>query len=85
MLEATKAKRLPHPLYSPSIAPCDFFIFGYLKEKVTDFDSATREELQSAITVIFDEIGKDRLAPIFRSWMERLKCVIKNEGRYYHR
>jgi hypothetical protein len=33
MLEATKAKRLSHPAYSPDIAPSDFFIFGYLKEK----------------------------------------------------
>jgi hypothetical protein len=33
MFEARKAKRLPHPIYSPDIAPSDFFIFEYLKEK----------------------------------------------------
>jgi hypothetical protein len=25
--------RIPQPRYSPDLAPCNFFLFGYLKEK----------------------------------------------------
>jgi hypothetical protein len=31
-IQASKAKRLPHPVYRPDLAPSDFFLFGYLKE-----------------------------------------------------
>jgi hypothetical protein len=31
-IQASKAKRLPHPVYGPGLAPSDFFLFGYLKE-----------------------------------------------------
>jgi hypothetical protein len=31
-IQASKAKHLPHPVYSTDLAPSDFFLFGYLKE-----------------------------------------------------
>ena len=38
-----KIVRIPHPPYSPDIAPCDFWLFGKLKEylKGKRFDSET--------------------------------------------
>ena len=31
-LEELGIKRLPHPPYSPDLAPSDFFLFGHLKK-----------------------------------------------------
>jgi hypothetical protein len=54
-IQASKAKRLPHPVSSPDLAPSDFFLFSYLKEKLTAFHCTTRDELKSAIITIFNE------------------------------
>jgi hypothetical protein len=72
-IQASKAKRLPHPVSSPDLAPSDFFIFGYLKEKLTAFHCTTRDELKSAIITIFNEIDTETLLAVFNSWLERLE------------
>jgi histone-lysine N-methyltransferase SETMAR len=84
-IEATKAKRLPHPAYSPDLAPSDFFLFGYLKEKLTDISCTNRDELKSAIVSLFEEIDKDVLTAVFESWITRVKWVIQKQGEYYHK
>jgi hypothetical protein len=81
--EAYRATRLQHPANSPDLAPSDFF-FGYLKEKLTDFDCRSREDMKSAITSIFNEIDKETLVPVVVSWIEGLKWVIRKKGRYHH-
>jgi transposase len=84
-IQASRAQRLPHPAYSPDLAPSDFFLFGYLKEKLTDFPCATREQLKIAIIEIFSGIDREILLSVFHSWMKRLKWVIKHGGEYYHK
>jgi histone-lysine N-methyltransferase SETMAR len=32
-LDEQHLKRMPHPAYNPDLSPCDFFFFGYLKDK----------------------------------------------------
>jgi hypothetical protein len=32
-LEHNKIEEATHPAYSPDISPCDFWSFGFLKEK----------------------------------------------------
>jgi hypothetical protein len=58
---------------------------GYLKEKLTDFDCRSQEELKSAITSIFNEIDNESLAAVFVSWIEWLKWVIRKKGRYHQK
>jgi hypothetical protein len=36
---------MPHPAYSPGLSPCNFFLFGYLKDKLIDNQYTTPEEL----------------------------------------
>jgi hypothetical protein len=62
-----------YPAYSPDFAPSDFFLFGYLKEKLTDLDCRSREDLKNAITSIFTKIDKEILVAVFVSWIERFK------------
>jgi histone-lysine N-methyltransferase SETMAR len=79
-LETHRARRLQHPPHSPDLAPSAFFLFEYLKDKLTDFDSRNREDLKSAITSIFNEIDKESLVAVFLSWIERFKWVIRKKG-----
>jgi hypothetical protein len=79
-LEAHRVTRLQHPPYSPDLSPSDFFLFGYLKERLTDFDRKSLEDLKYAITSLFNETNKETLVAIFLSWIERLKWVDPEEG-----
>lgn len=74
---------LPHPPYSPDLAPSDFFLFGYMKEKLegAKFDSA--DELIEAIYSIFEEIPQEVLKSVFIELEERLKKCIEANGDYF--
>jgi hypothetical protein len=77
--------RPQHLAHSPDLAPSDFFLFGDLKEKLTDFDCRSREDLKSAITPIFNEKDNATVIAVFVSWIERFKSVIRKKRCYYHK
>jgi hypothetical protein len=76
---------VPHPAYSPDLAPSDFFLFGYLKEKLIDYNCETREQRKEAIIEIFNDIPQDALVSVFMSWMKRLRWVIKHKGEFFRK
>jgi transposase len=45
-----------HPLYSPNLAPSDFFLFGYVKERLTEIVFPSYEELLDAIGEVVTRI-----------------------------
>jgi histone-lysine N-methyltransferase SETMAR len=83
-LGTTKAQRLPYPPYSPDRAPSDFFLFGPIKGKLSDFDCDARHEAETAIIAVFNGIGKETLLSVFEAWMKRVRWVIQYGGEYYH-
>jgi histone-lysine N-methyltransferase SETMAR len=44
-LEARKVKTLPHPPYSPDLAPCDFWLFKHIKGQLRGRIFATKQWL----------------------------------------
>jgi hypothetical protein len=62
-IKALKAKRLPHLV----LAPSDFFLLGYLKGKLSDYNCESREDLLNAITAIFTGVGQEVLLSVFES------------------
>jgi hypothetical protein len=81
---AKRIERAQHPASSPDLAPKDFFLFGDIKSKLTEYDIPDRQSLQSVITHIFDEIGQETLITVFETWINRLKWVIEHEVEYLH-
>ena len=41
---------LPHPTYSPDLAPCDFYLFPKLKSKLEGHHFGTMENIQKIVT-----------------------------------
>jgi hypothetical protein len=76
-------RRVPHPVYSPDLAPSDFFLFGTVKAELQNYEIHSREDLIMAIRAIFDQISKEMLISVYISWIERLKWVIKNGGSIF--
>lgn len=81
-MEEHHMKKAPQPAYSPDIAPSDFFLFGYLKNKLQGehFDSV--DSLYESVIEIFNEIPKTTLQATFQEWERRLDEIIQNNGEY---
>lgn len=75
-------KRAPHPPYSPDIAPCDFFLFGFIKDKLRGRQFTSQDELFEGITEILGKILKEDRKRVFSRWIEKCKAVIEHNGSY---
>jgi hypothetical protein len=73
---------IPQPAYSPDIAPSDFFLFGYIKEKLKGTKCETTEELLERIKKILSGITPEMRISVFKEWMERLRRVVDTDGGY---
>ena len=82
-MKKNKFKRAPHPPYSPDLAPSDFFLFGYVKGKLTGKEFAERNEIYESIIEILHEIPHETLIKVYEEWEHRCLWVHEHEGRYY--
>jgi transposase len=82
-LETHRLLVIPHPPYSPDLAPSDFFLFGYLKMKLRGKKHSDSRGLLAAIKELVDKITPETRTRVFREWMFRLEAVIASGGEYY--
>jgi hypothetical protein len=54
--ERRRLGRAEHQLYSPHLKPCDFWLFGFLKEKLKDRQLRGVQSLHHVITDLWDEL-----------------------------
>lgn len=78
-------KRTPHPPFSPDIAPSDFFLFGYLTDKLRGQRFTSFEDLQERIIEIFNSIPHETLKNVFQTWIDRCNWVSMHEGEYFNK
>jgi hypothetical protein len=71
--------RLLHPPYSPGISARDFWFFGMLKRILNGCESNSSDEIEEAITKVWDELTFDEVQSVFHNWTSRLTWVIENE------
>ena len=60
---------LPHPPYSPDVAPCDFFLFPNLKKSLAGQKFASNEEVIAATQVYLAE-------NVFLRWAEEVEATL---------
>jgi hypothetical protein len=60
-------QRTPHPAYSADLAPSDFFLFGYIKRRLTEHHIPDEQSLKNAIAPIFNEIRQKTLTAVFET------------------
>ena len=78
-------KRAPHPPYSPDLAPSDFFLFGYVKDKLLGQHYTDRAPLLEEIKRIISGIPRQIRLNVFNAWMDRCLWVANHEGSYYQK
>jgi histone-lysine N-methyltransferase SETMAR len=72
-----------HPSYSSDLAPSDFFLFGYVKERLKEMMFPSYDELFDATGEVVTCIESETLTAVFEHCMERLEWVSKNNDDYY--
>lgn len=73
---------LPWPARSPDLAPCDFFLWGYLKSVVYTDRPRTLVHLKDNITQAIANIRTDMLERVDGNFRSRLVRCIENEGHH---
>ena len=76
-------KTVPHPPYSPDLAPCDFWLFPKLKEKLRGCRYETIEEIKEAATKVIDTLTQEDFHGAFQKLWERYNKCIAARGYYF--
>ena len=73
---------LPHPPYSPDLAPSDFFLFGKLKKHLCGRRFRDNSELEEAPEAWFADQNKDFYLEGLKGLQKRLEKCIEVKGDY---
>lgn len=76
---------LPHPPYSPDLAPCDFYLFPKIKEKLKGRRFESKEDALSAYNLEISEVSEKEWAEVFSRWFKRMDKCIHAEGEYFEK
>ena len=72
-------KRVPHTLYSPELAPCDFWIFPQLR----GYRYETIEGMKEAVTKVIDTLTQEDFHGAFLKLLEWYNKCIEAGGDYF--
>ena len=73
-------KTVPHPPYSPDLAPCGFWLFLMLRSCRYE----TIEEMKVAVRKVIDTLTQEDFHGSFQKFLERYKCIAAG-GDYFER
>ena len=72
-------KTVPHPPYSPDLAPCDFCLFPKLRSCYYE----TIEEMKEAVAKVIDTLTQEDFHGAFQKLLERYNKCIAAGGDYF--
>jgi hypothetical protein len=75
-------QRKLQPPYSLDIAPCGFFLFGWLKTQLEQKEYNEKDELYEVVDEISTGLSIEMVETVFVDWMNRLQRLIDGNGDY---
>ncbi len=72
-----------HPPYSPDLAPCDFFLFPKVKEKLRGIRFVNANAAVDAYIDVIKGMGDYEWRLCFQKWFDRMKSCIESQGKYF--
>ena len=76
-------EELPHPPYSPDIAPCDFWFFNKLRGNLYGREFEDGVSLVRAIFHCLEDIPKDEFRKTLENWIKKIKSVVQCKGDHF--
>jgi hypothetical protein len=67
--EKHHVSQLSHPPDSPDISSCDFWLFGMLKGVLNNHEFNSSDEIEEAITKVWDGLAFDEVQSLFHNRM----------------
>ncbi|GFR58930.1 transposase [Elysia marginata] len=74
---------LPHPAYSPDLAPCYRWLFPILKNRLAGRKLDRIQNLAKAVNSDLRTIPENNYQGVFRKWQIKLKRCIESHGEYF--
>jgi len=71
---------LPHPPYSPDLAPCDFFLFPKMKLQLKGRRFDRVEEIQRESQNVLGMLREQDFQHVFQQWQRRWDCCVAAQG-----
>jgi transposase len=68
---------VPQPPYSPDLAPCDFFLFGSLKQRLEGKHFTREDQVIAAVREVFDKIPLQTFQNMMDDWQYGLRRCIQ--------
>lgn len=76
---------LPHPPYSPDLAPSDFFLFNHLKKHLRGQVFANKHDLRAAVESFLGEKPPEFFKNAFKNLVIRWENCVSAEGNYFEK
>jgi transposase len=74
---------MPHPLYSPDLAPCDLFLFPKMKLRLKGRRFDTTEQIDAESQEVIDTHIFENFQGCIKSWVTRWGRCIRAQGYYF--
>ncbi|PNF32071.1 hypothetical protein B7P43_G05722 [Cryptotermes secundus] len=71
---------VPHPPYSPDLAPCNFFLFPKMKIKLKGQRFDTVEEIQAETQTVLNTLTKKDFQDAFEKWQKCWDPCMRSQG-----
>lgn len=73
------------PARSPDLTKLDFFLWGYVKERVYREQVTTREDMMVRVRQAFESINANVLQNVNNSFLDKVhKCIVRGGGHIEH-
>ena len=83
-IESNGVKLIDHPLYSPGLALSDYWLFGYIKERLNEMgEFKDTRTLEKSVTKKAHDLPHSEYIKAFKKYTERLKLCTNVEGDYF--
>ena len=82
-LDEQELQVLPHQPYSPDLAPCGFWLFPTLEERLAGRNFHRVQDLAKAVFSELRNVPKEGYAAAIVKWMARLRTYIKRRGQRF--
>jgi hypothetical protein len=73
-------KRAPHPVFSPDLAPWDFYLFGKIKTALMRSEFESERSLLDGVLGVINTISREELEALFEDWLSRLDQCLQRDG-----
>ena len=82
-LTKNNVSTLPHPAYSPDLAPCDFHVFPEMKLRLKGRGFASIEEVHAESQQILNTLTPADFNECFQKWQNCWDRCIQAQGDYF--